>query len=150
MNNYQGRLYCNGDDGHLRAYEATRIGDEEVEVYDQKGNAIELPDGSVLTVTVPKFEYGKNHGRPLAYEPSKNAYVFIKEEDTSHNDRFHQAHVQVAATSTAENSGEEHHVTPTEDDPHYSVSSPNLTKIKNDPDEDAPITASHTKAYTNE
>lgn len=95
-------------------------------------------------------------GQPVAHNTATGQYEYVEEGGPSHNERHHQNHVTVEATLDAlyNKAGElvtdpppPHHFEPTEDDPHYEPAARNKTLIRDDPDDIAPTTSSHTGAY---
>lgn len=153
---YSGRLACDGE-GNLLAHEATKIGEKTVVITDDTGEPILDEAGQAMTVAVPLFKFGKNHGKPVAFHDG--SYVFLQPGEPSHNDR-HELNV-VEMTGTQDKNpdqpgyagtqddpveGHEHHWGPLEDDPHFKEGAPNNTKIVNDPDKVAALITSHTDA----
>jgi hypothetical protein len=145
---YEGRLMCDGN-GNLLAHEATLVREKEITVMDDEGDSVLDESGAPLTVRVPIFKHGKNHGRPVAADEDGN-YVFVEANEPSHNDRHHERFVVVDATSDASNEGEEHHDAPTPDDPHYDESAENSTRLRVDADKLAAVSTGHTAAYKKE
>lgn len=141
---YEGRLMCDGN-GNLLADESKFVGWAEITA-EEDGEAILDSNGEPTVVRVPKFKYGENHGMPVAYH--EGSYVFLNAGDESHNDRHHERFVEFAGTTDAAAEGEEHHLQPTEDDPHYDADSENLTRLRFDPDKVAAKMTGHTAAYT--
>lgn len=156
---YTGRLACDGN-GNLLADESEKIGDKTVFLTDESGETITGPDGLALSVVIPIFRYGPNHGLPVAYHDG--SYVFVQPGEQSHNERHHQNAVDMfgtqdtdpdapgyAGTKEEPVAGAEHHFGVTEDDAHYDPDSPTGVKTKFDPDRIAATVTSHTEAYKN-
>jgi hypothetical protein len=141
---YHGRLMCDGQ-GNLLADESERISDREMSVYDENGQPVLGPGGRDLTVHLPIFRYGDNHGRPVAMH--EGSYVFINAGDKSHNERYHQQFVEFAGTTDESNEGEAHHLAPSKDDPHFDPDTENNTRLRFSPDTVAMSETGHTDAY---
>lgn len=159
METYTGRLACDGD-GNLLADERTIVGSSTIVAHDEDGNVVYDDTGAAVEISLPTVKYGKNHGRPVAHDPEGNRYIFVEPGESSHNDRHHQQFVVMEGTVdegmtddeslvNAGNGENMHHFAPTEDDPHYSPTSPGGKRLKNDPDRVAATATGHTEAYTN-
>jgi hypothetical protein len=141
---YRGRLMCDGQ-GNLLADESKRVGDKVVTVYDENGNPMLDGNGMEMTVHVPMFRYGNNHNRPVALH--EGSYVFVGEGEASHNERHHQKFVTFEGTTDESIEGQEHHLSPMKDDPHYDADTDNHTRLRFSPDKVAATETSHTDAY---
>lgn len=137
---YHGRLMADGQ-GNLLADESKRVGDRQVQLYDENGDAV-LVGGEPLTVSTPVFKYGKNHARPVAFH--EGSYVFLSGGDESHNERHHKQFVVVDATTDED----EHHEGVTQDDPHYDADTDNNTRLRFQPDTVSKTFTGHTDAYS--
>jgi len=159
---YSGRLQTDGE-GNLLAYEAEQIGEKTVTVNDENGNPILGTDGQAISVTVPVFRFGDNHGKPVAEH--EGSYVFLSAGEPSHNDRHHQQFVVVDSTVdasqtddpdlvNADEKNNAHHFGVLPDDPHYEEGATDyrgrVTNMRTrfDPDSVAATSTSHTDAYT--
>lgn len=160
---YHGRLVADGN-GNLLADEAQKVGEKTITVTDSDGEDMLNGDGQPITVTVPIFKFGKNHGKPVAFH--EGSYVFVQKGEPSHNERHHQQVAQMTPTQHMDNGfpgyagdpdnpteGNEHHWGPTPDDPHYSEGATDAdgvttnTKLIQVPDSLNEDAVGHTAAY---
>jgi hypothetical protein len=164
MSEYVGRLACDGD-GNLLAHEAKQVGTKLVQVHDADGEPVYDDAGNEITLEVPIFKYGKNHGKAVAYDPDKDCYVFVADGEPSHNERFHENEAHIVGTQAVDPDlpgyagtvdepaeGTEHHFGVLPDDPHYHGGAAldgviTNTKIVNDSDKVAVKAASHTHQH---
>jgi len=156
---YRGRLMCDGY-GNLLADESKRVGDRQVQVFDDQGNAL-LVDGEPLIVSTPVFTYGENHGLPVAAH--EGSYVFVSAGDKSHNERHHQQFTEIDGTQSGDpdldsyaggapgakdaKPGNEHHWAVDNGDPHYDADTEANTRLRFSADKVAATETGHTDAY---
>lgn len=162
---YKGRLSCK--DGDLLAHEATLIDTVELPVFDEMGNAVtDDQTGEQLVVSKQIWKLGKNHGRRVAHDVEGNRYVFLADDEPSHNEQHGKGVMkEIHGTSgplfdehgKQKFAGDPHHVHPMPDDPHYAADggyldrndNPTYTRSLSDPDSVAEKITGHTEAYTN-
>ena len=77
-------------------------------------------------------------GRPVAYDDGD--FVYVQLGEPSHNERHHQAFVQITGTTGEDGENQPHHFAPTDDDPHKDG-------VKFLPDRLAESATSHTEAW---
>lgn len=135
---------CDGY-GNLLADESKLVGEKEITLKDDEGNDILDNSGAPTVVRVPQFKFGEDHGAPVAYH--EGSYVFLEPGDESHNARHEKNVAVIDATTDSNEEGQEHHDGVLPDDPHYSESAENRTKLRFDPDKQAATMTGHTDAY---
>lgn len=147
---YSGRLVCDGD-GNLLAHEATQTGTRSVKLFDEDGN------DTGLEMEFPVFEYGEDHGKPVAYDEKAGGYIFIGKEAPSHNERHGKTVVSAGEGTSGPLydeggnlvfPGDPHHEIPVPTDPHYDEHAENKTRLVNDDDVVAATVTGHTEAYS--
>ena len=161
---YEGRLQTDGN-GNLLADEATLVAETVIPLFLADGKPALKDDGVQMTYTSRVYEYGENHGMPVAAHDG--SYVLLAPGEASHNERHHKSYVEVPATQdqdpdspgyvdpdhpedTPENA---HHFGALDDDPHYEEGVTDQrgvvtnTHAKLDPDSTAPLVTGHTAAY---
>ena len=154
---YEGRLMCDGY-GNLLADESRRVGEKEITLTDDDGEALLDANQQVISVKVPIFKFGKDHGKPVAFH--EGSYVFLNSGDDSHNERHHENFAEISGTQhddetaphyagTADSpaEGREHHFGVLEDDPHYDAEAEGNTRLRFDADKVAATVTGHTSAY---
>lgn len=100
------------------------------------------------------------NGRRVVTDDGGKTWRYARRGDTSHNARHQQRAVTIDSTAnrlaelTLQQGGviaaeqvDPHHYEVQTDDQHFDHSAPGLTSLKHDPDVDAAIVTSHTKAY---
>jgi hypothetical protein len=127
---YTGRLVADGD-GNLFAHE-----DGTQDPFDEDGVVVDL--------------------KPVAYDPETGGFKYIDKDDPSHNDLYSKNVVETGLATSGPLfdekgelvfAGDPHHEMPVPTDPHFDESSPNKTKVIDDPDEVAATATGHTEAY---
>ena len=121
---YEGRLVADGN-GNLLADERKKVGTKSIVVKDENDEIMLDDDGNSVVIELPVFRFGKNHGKPVAYDEDKDRFVFVKPGEPSHNERHHQKFAETvptqdqdsdqpgyAGTKSKPTEGNEHHFGP--------------------------------------
>jgi hypothetical protein len=88
---------------------------------------------------------GARAGDPVAEH--EGSYVFINPDEPSHNERHEKKVLEVVGTTDENEPGQEHHLGPVEDDPHYDPAADNNIRMRAHPDKVAAKVTGHTEAY---
>lgn len=150
---YNGRLMADGE-GNLLADQSKNVGTKVVTLTDDSNNAVLDGAGNVIQVSVPIFEFGPDHGKPVAFH--EGSYVFLKAGELSHNDRHHQQFAVVHGTLDPDSLSDSDIVAALEEkgasvnpEDHAHHNEVLGEKAKLIPDAISAVSTGHTEAYTN-